>query len=110
LENERAFAVLDGYPITVGHTLICPKRSFADFFEASRSDMEAVWELTNLRKRQLTQEDQLITGFNFGVNSGPSAGQTVPHCHFHLIPRRNGDVADPTGGVRGVIPEKMNYH
>ena len=98
LENERAFAVLDGFPVTKGHTLICPKRSFADLFEASRAEMGAIWELTNQRKRQLTQEDRLVTGFNFGVNSGTSAGQTVPHCHFHLIPRRDGDMPNPKGG------------
>ena len=108
-ENRLAFAVLDGHPVTKGHTLICPKRSFAELFEASEAELKAVWELAKRRKRQLTQADSRITGFNFGVNSGASAGQTIFHCHFHLIPRRNGDMADPTGGVRGVIPEKMNY-
>jgi ATP adenylyltransferase len=109
LQNERAFAVLDGYPVTKGHTLICPKRSFADLFEASRAEVDAMWELTGIRKRQLTEEDPLITGFNLGVNSGASAGQTVQHCHLHLIPRRSGDTLDPTGGIRGAIPGKMNY-
>jgi ATP adenylyltransferase len=109
LENGHAFAVLDAYPVTKGHTLVCPKRSFAEAFEASRAEMNAIWELTSIRKRQLNTEDRLITGFNFGVNSGKSAGQTILHCHFHLIPRRDGDTADPTGGVRGVIAERRNY-
>ena len=109
LENDRAFAVLDGNPVTAGHTLICPKRNFADLFEAAQVEVDAIWQLASIRKKQLAQEDRLITGFNFGVNSGPAAGQTIPHCHFHLIPRRSGDTPNPTGGVRGVIPEKMNY-
>jgi len=109
LENENAFAVLDGYPVSVGHTLICPKRSFADLFDASQKEIDSVWQLANIRKKHLVQKDRSITGFNFGVNSGIAAGQTVLHCHFHLIPRRNGDTKNPTGGVRGVIPEKMNY-
>jgi ATP adenylyltransferase len=109
LQNDRAFAVLDGYPVSPGHTLICPKRSFADLFEASQVEIDSIWQLANARKKQLTVEDRLITGFNFGVNSGASAGQTVAHLHFHLIPRRDGDTPNPTGGVRGVIPEKMNY-
>jgi len=109
LENGRAFAVLDGYPVTKGHTLLCPKRTFSDLFEASQAEIDAVWQLASIRKKQLLDEDDSISGFNFGVNSGASAGQTVPHCHFHLIPRRKGDITDPTGGIRGVIPEKMNY-
>jgi diadenosine tetraphosphate (Ap4A) HIT family hydrolase len=109
LENDHAFAVLDGYPVTTGHTLICPKRSFADLFEASQREIDSIWQLAGMRKKQLVESDRKITGFNFGANSGTAAGQTVPHLHFHLIPRRNGDMSDPTGGVRGVIPEKMNY-
>ncbi len=109
LENERAFAVLDGYPVSPGHTLICPKRGVVDLFEASEAEIDSVWQLANIRKKQIVQEDRLVTGFNFGVNSGEAAGQTVQHLHFHLIPRRKGDTPNPTGGVRGVIPEKMNY-
>lgn len=109
LENAHAFAVMDKYPVTRGHTLLCPKRSFADLFEASQTEIDAVWQLTAIRKKQLSENDHSITGFNFGVNSGASAGQSVPHCHFHLIPRRQGDMLNPTGGVRGVIPERMDY-
>ena len=109
LENKNAFAVLDGYPVSAGHTLICPKRNFADLFEASQLEIDSIWQLASIRKKQLVRDDDSIVGFNFGVNSGAAAGQTVLHCHFHLIPRRNGDTENPTGGVRGVIPGKMNY-
>ena len=87
----------------------CPKRSVVDLFEASQAEIDSVWQLANIRKKQIAQEDGLVTGFNFGVNSGEAAGQTIQHLHFHLIPRRKGDTPNPTGGVRGVIPEKMNY-
>jgi diadenosine tetraphosphate (Ap4A) HIT family hydrolase len=109
LENEKAFAVLDGFPVSAGHTLICPKRGIAELFDASQSEIDSIWQLANIRKKQLVDEDRLITGFNLGVNSGAAAGQTVPHLHFHLIPRRTGDTPNPIGGVRGVIPGKMNY-
>jgi ATP adenylyltransferase len=99
----------NSFPVTAGHTLICPKRNFSDLFEAAQDEIDAIWQLAKVRKKQLQSTDGKITGFNFGVNSGDSAGQTVRHLHFHLIPRRNGDIPDPTGGVRGVIPEKMNY-
>ena len=109
LENDHAFAVLDGFPVTAGHTLICPKRGIAELFDASQVEIDSIWQLANIRKKQLLEQDGLVAGFNFGVNSGRAAGQTVPHLHFHLIPRRNGDTPNPTGGVRGVIPDKMNY-
>lgn len=109
LENEKAFAVLDGFPVSAGHTLICPKRGIAELFDASQVEIDSIWQLASIRKKELVEEDHLITGFNLGVNSGVDAGQTVPHLHFHLIPRRKGDTPNPTGGVRGVIPDKMNY-
>ena len=70
---------------------------------------EAIFELLELEREKLIQQDNLITGFNIGINDGSDAGQTVMHCHVHLIPRRNGDMSDPRGGVRGVIPEKQSY-
>jgi len=78
-------------------------------YSTSQAENDSVWQLTNIQKKQIVQEDGLVRGFNFGVNSGEAAGQTVQHLHFHLIPRRAGDTPNPTGGVRGVIPEKMNY-
>ncbi|OPZ76139.1 MAG: AP-4-A phosphorylase [Alphaproteobacteria bacterium ADurb.Bin438] len=109
LENELCFAHIDNFPVTFGHTLIIPKRHFADFFEASDDEIKAIHELLKIRRQQLLDEDKSISGFNIGVNIGKSAGQSVFHLHVHLIPRRDGDCKNPKGGVRGVIPEKMSY-
>lgn len=109
LENGLAYAILDKYPVTYGHTLIIPKRHFADYFEITKAELNAVHDLIKIRRKQLLEEDKSIEGFNVGVNSGKVAGQTIYHCHIHLIPRRKGDVKDPTGGVRGVIPSKRIY-
>jgi len=108
-ENPSAFAIEDRYPVTEGHLLVIPRRHFPDFFEMGRQELEAVFELVWHLKRRLAEADPRIQGFNLGVNSGRAAGQTVFHCHLHLIPRREGDVEDPRGGVRGVIPEKRIY-
>lgn len=109
LENDYVFAVLDGYPVAMGHTLIIPKRHFADYFDVTKVENDAVFDLIRIRKKQLGQEDSGIEGFNVGINAGEVAGQTIWHCHIHLIPRRRGDVPNPRGGVRGVIPHRMNY-
>ena len=109
LENEYAFAKLDKYPVTQGHTLIIPKRHFSDYFEITKVEQDAVYDLLRIRKKHLLGEDSKIEGFNIGTNLGEVAGQTIFHCHTHLIPRRKGDLEDPTGGVRGVIPSKMKY-
>lgn len=109
LENDLCLAFLDNYPVTVGHTLIVPKRHISDCFEMSAYEHMAAYDLINIRRKQLLEADSSIKGFNVGVNCGEPAGQTVDHCHFHLIPRRAGDTLRPQGGVRGVIREKMNY-
>lgn len=109
LENDYAFAKLDRYPVTDNHTLFIPKRYFADFFEITKVEQDAIHDLIRIRRRQLFETDPKIEGFNIGVNSGEVAGQTIFHCHIHLIPRRKGDMDDPHGGVRGVIPGKMKY-
>ena len=80
-----------------------------DFFDLNINEKEAIFELLELEREKLIEQDNLITGFNIGINDGSDAGQTVMHCHVHLIPRRNGDMSDPRGGVRGVIPEKQSY-
>jgi diadenosine tetraphosphate (Ap4A) HIT family hydrolase len=103
------WAIADRYPVSEGHHLIIPKRHTPDWFsmtDRERSDAQA---LVLLLKERLARADSCITGFNIGVNCGKSAGQTIFHAHIHLIPRRNGDTPDPTGGVRGVIPAKMAY-
>lgn len=108
LENDLAFAVNDAFPVTPGHMLIIPKRHFASFFEASKDEREALLDLVNDAKLLLDEEER-PDGYNIGVNVGKAAGQTIMHVHIHLIPRKLGDVSDPRGGVRGVIPDRRMY-
>lgn len=109
IENDHAYAIKDIHPVTIDHTLVIPKRHFADYFEASRHEQNAISDILNIRRKALLEVEPTIKGFNVGVNSGAVAGQTIFHCHVHLIPRRIGDTPNPRGGVRGVIPNKMNY-
>jgi diadenosine tetraphosphate (Ap4A) HIT family hydrolase len=108
-QNELCYAVADMYPVTPGHTLVIPKRHVVDYFGLGRPELNGVQLLLEQMKEQLQQKDAGIHGFNVGVNCGQAAGQTVFHCHVHLIPRRAGDVANPAGGIRHVIPEKGCY-
>jgi diadenosine tetraphosphate (Ap4A) HIT family hydrolase len=108
-ENELAFVTADGFPVTDGHSLIIPKRHIADYFSLYRSETNAIDELLRHRREQLQSSDPSISGFNVGINSGESAGQSIFHCHAHLIPRRDGDVDNPRGGIRHVIPGKGDY-
>lgn len=110
LEGDYAYAKLDKYPVTKGHTLFIPKRHFRDYFDITEAEQRDISDLIKIRRKQLVEQDSTIKGFNIGVNSGNVAGQTIFHCHVHLIPRRIGDLEDPRGGVRGVIPSKMKYH
>lgn len=109
LKNQYAFAVLDGFPVSEGHTIIIPKRHFSNYFEITEKEYIAVHDLIRVRRKHLLENDKTIQGFNVGVNTGEVAGQTIWHCHIHLIPRRKGDTPNPRGGVRGVIPSKMDY-
>ncbi len=106
--NALAFAIRDGFPASPGHTLIVPRRLVATWFEATREEQVAMLELLDVVKAQLDAELQ-PDGYNIGINTGAAAGQTVMHLHMHLIPRFHGDVPDPRGGVRHVIPGKGNY-
>jgi diadenosine tetraphosphate (Ap4A) HIT family hydrolase len=108
LESEFAVAFLDGFPVTQGHTLVIPKRHVASLFELPDEEQAAVWRLV-AQVRALLMAGLQPNGFNIGINDGPSAGQTVMHAHVHIIPRRHGDVADPRGGVRWVVPDKAAY-
>jgi len=108
-ENELAVCIQDGFPVTEGHSLVIPKRHVADYFDMFQPELNAVQALLRSRKATLIEGDPSIDGFNVGINSGEAAGQTVFHCHVHLILRRKGDVENPRGGVRGVIPEKQSY-
>ena len=108
-ENTLAYAIEDGFPVTEGHTLIIPKRHVIDYFGLSTAEMSATNQLLHEVKIKLCSSDETITGFNIGMNAGKSSGQTVFHSHTHLIPRREGDVDNPKGGVRHVINEKGYY-
>ncbi len=97
------------YPVTKHHTLIITNRHVDDFFDLNKEEMIELDEVLKDQKKELKKLDKKITAFNVGVNVGRDAGQSIMHCHIHLIPRRKGDVEDPRGGVRGVIPDKQKY-
>ena len=107
-ENELAVALLDAYPVSKGHTLIIPRRHVADCFSLEREELLSMQRLS-VCCRELLRERHHPDGFNLGFNVGAAAGQTVFHCHMHLIPRYLGDVPEPRGGVRGVIPSRRQY-
>ena len=97
------------YPVTKYHTLIISNRHVSDYFDLKEAEIIELNNILNIQKKELQKLDNKITGFNVGVNIGKDAGQSIMHCHIHLIPRRNGDVKDPRGGVPGVIPSKQKY-
>ena len=108
-ENKFAFATLDSYPVSNQHCLIIPKRHVKEYFELSEKEILGCDQLLKKVKIKVESNDKTIKGFNIGINSGIEAGQSIMHCHIHLIPRREGDVKNPQGGVRGVIPSKQHY-
>ena len=108
IENDLAFAIYDKYPVSIGHTLIIPKRHCSNYFNLSIEEQSSCWGLIN-RVKDLISEECHPDGFNIGINIDESGGQTIPHVHIHLIPRYQGDVAEPAGGVRGVIPGRKKY-
>ncbi|MCX2976368.1 HIT family protein [Candidatus Marimicrobium litorale] len=107
--NDLAYAIRDGFPVTEGHTLIIPNRHVEDYFGLSQDELLACDALLNSLKEKIQQDDSSVAGFNVGINAGEVAGQTIFHCHIHLIPRRKGDAEEPRGGVRHVIPGKGFY-
>lgn len=108
-ENELIIAIHDAYPVTAGHTLLIPRRHVADQTGLWQPEINALNALQSEIIGRLRVEDPAISGFNIGSNAGESAGQTIFHCHVHLIPRRAGDMESPRGGVRGVIPGRQAY-
>lgn len=108
LTNAHALAISDVYPVTPGHTLIIPKRHVTSFFETTRQEQTAMLDLLDKTRRLLLKERN-PDGFNIGINDGTPAGQTVLHLHIHLIPRYQGDMPDPRGGVRWIFPDKAAY-
>jgi diadenosine tetraphosphate (Ap4A) HIT family hydrolase len=108
-ENELCLALTDNYPVTEGHCLIIPRRHARTYFDMNADEVLAATQLLHRARERIQQQDAKVTGFNIGMNSGKSAGQSVFHAHIHLIPRRDGDQENPHGGVRKIFPEKANY-
>ncbi len=108
MESDSAYAIYDKFPVSRGHILIIPKRHCADYFDLDFSEQSACWVLLN-EVKEIIENKFHPDGFNIGININESAGQTIWHAHIHLIPRYLGDVVEPRGGVRGVIPEKREY-
>jgi diadenosine tetraphosphate (Ap4A) HIT family hydrolase len=136
-ENDLCVAIRDAYPVSEGHTLVIPKRHVETWFEATAEEQAGLMALVDVVRRRLSGAQAMArsstsssnfgdqdfaeapvhlnarrrtpNGYNIGINVGEAAGQTVMHLHVHVIPRYLGDVEDPTGGVRGVIPGKANY-
>ena len=108
-ENNLAYASYDTYPVTEGHCLIIPKRHVKDYFDLSNEEIIACNDLIKEIKNEIIKKDNSVKGFNVGSNAGKISGQSILHCHIHLIPRRPGDVENPQGGVRSVIPSKQHY-
>jgi len=108
IQNEEAVAIYDGYPVTKRHMLVVSREHCANFFNLDWSTKRDMLDLVDALSVNIHSDD-IIDGYNVGINVGAAAGQTVPHAHIHLIPRRNGDHPNPRGGVRAVIPGKANY-
>jgi diadenosine tetraphosphate (Ap4A) HIT family hydrolase len=107
-QDSTWIAILDNYPVSKGHTLLIPKRHCKSYFDLNFIELESVGVTIGVIKRLLDTKYK-PDGYNIGINCGEAAGQTVMHCHIHIIPRYNGDCENPRGGVRGVIPEKQHY-
>lgn len=109
LSNVHAAAFHDGFPLNPGHMLIVPRRHEADFLALSPEEQASIWALVQPVRGLIETGGAPPAGYNIGINIGEAAGQTVAHAHLHLIPRHRGDVPDPRGGVRCVVPEKARY-
>jgi len=108
-ENEFAYASYDSYPVSDFHCLIIPKRHVKDYFEMSDEELLACNDLIIKIKNEILAKDKTVKAFNIGTNAGKISGQSIMHCHIHLIPRREGAVENPQGGVRSVITKKQHY-
>ena len=108
-ENDLAYASYDSYPVSEGHCLIIPKRHVKDYFDLFNVEIIACNDMIKEIKYEIIKKDNSVKGFNVGSNAGKISGQSILHCHIHLIPRRPGDVENPQGGVRSVIPSKQHY-
>ena len=108
-ENKLFFATRDSYPVTELHTLVIPKRHVASYFDLTIDEANILQEILTQQRNEIIELDSTVSAFNIGINDGKDAGQSIYHLHVHLIPRRDGDIQNPQGGVRGVIPTKQKY-
>ena len=108
IENDLGFVVYDGFPVSKGHCLVVPHRVYSNYFDSTEDEIIGLQKLVVETKEFLDQEYQ-PDGYNIGINCGEVSGQTIPHVHIHVIPRYKGDMDNPKGGVRGVIPSKQKY-
>lgn len=108
LENKLAYVRRDNFPVAKGHLLVCAKRHVPSFFDLTIEETAAIFSLVS-QCREILEGEVAPDGYNVGVNIGEAGGQTIMHVHVHVIPRHSGDVANPRGGVRGVIPSKQSY-
>ena len=108
-ENRLAYVSYDTYPISKLHCLIIPKRHIKDYFELTNEEIIACNDLIKIIREEILQKDSTVEAFNLGTNAGKVSGQSIMHCHLHFIPRRVGDVENPQGGIRSVIPKKQYY-
>ena len=108
-QDDLFYVIRDGFPVTDLHTLVIPKRHVETYFDLYQPELNSCNRMIQKFKQQIEKEDESVKGFNIGINNGEVSGQTICHCHVHLIPRREGDVKNPRGGVRGVIPNKQEY-
>ena len=108
-ENELAYASYDTYPVSNLHCLIIPKRHLNDYFDLTEDELIACNDLIKKMRVEITAKDKTVKAFNIGTNAGKISGQSIMHCHIHIIPRRDWDVGNPQGGVRSVIPKNQHY-
>ena len=108
-EYKHFYVIRDAFPVTPLHSLIITKRHVVSYFQCTKEEHDEIPMILDTQKTELKILDNTITGFNIGMNIGEDAGQTIFHCHIHIIPRRQGDTSNPRGGVRGVIPDKQKY-
>lgn len=108
-ESHLCYAIGDGFPVTKGHTLVIPRRHAETYFDLTDDEVMACNDMLKALRESILALDPSVKAFNVGMNAGAEAGQTIFHCHIHLIPRRTGDVENPRGGIRHVIPGKGYY-
>jgi len=108
VETATVFSFYDKFPVSEGHSLIVPKRLVSNYFDLTLKEQTACWIVVN-KVKMILQEKYNPDGFNVGLNINEAGGQTISHCHIHIIPRYKGDVVNPRGGIRAVIPSKKEY-